>query len=136
VLHDLMNRYKSIRKQHHVFYERQLWYDRIKAINLLQVGIDTTIEVWLKYLKYANIYCIDSFEHKQPTDFKFLKEDKVHWARCDVHDKKHVEKIMNGLWKKPRFDVIIDNTNNYENLRRYCIGKFYYEEKDKVRIVQ
>ena len=38
--------------------------------------------------------------------------------------------------EKTWFDVIIDNTNNYENLRRYCIGKFYYEEKDKVRIVQ
>ena len=95
-----MNRYKSIRKQHHVFYEKELWNSRIKAVNLLQVGVDTTIVVWFKYLKYANVYCIDSFEDKQPTDFNFLKEDRIYWARCDVQDKKHVEKVMNELWKK------------------------------------
>ena len=43
---------------------------------------------------------------------------------------------MKKIWNKPRFDIIIDNTNNYENLRRHCIGKFYYEEKDKVRTIQ
>ena len=110
-----MSRYKSTRKQHHVFYEKELWNNRIKAVNLLQVGVDNTLEVWLKYLKYANVYCIDSFENKQPADFKFLlSEHRIYWARCNVHDKKHVEKVMNELWKKPRFDVIIDNTNNFE----------------------
>ncbi len=130
-----MNRYKSNRNQHHIFYERELWDSRIKTINLLQIGIDSTLQVWLNYLKYANIYCIDSFENKQPKDFKFLEENRLYWARCDVYDKKNIENTMNNLWKKPRFDFIIDNTNNYQNLKKYCIGKFYNEHRDKVKVI-
>jgi len=131
-----MNRYKSIRKQHHIFYEKELWDNRIKALNLLQVGVDSTLQVWLNYLKYANIYCIDTFEDNMPQDFKFLNEKRLYWSRCDVHDKKSVENVMNELWKKPRFDIVIDNTNNYENLKKYCIGKFYYEKSNKVQVIQ
>ena len=39
---------------------------------------------------------------------------------------------MKEVWNKPRFDIIIDNTNNFENLKRYCIGKYYAEKKDEV----
>ena len=113
-----MNRYKSIRKQHHVFYEKELWNNRIKAVNLLQVGIDTTIEVWLKYLKYANIYCIDSFEHKQPTDFKFLKEDKkkvAYFGTLGISGKNNIKNTSNTT-----FDPIKIGKNHQI---KCCVGQ-------------
>ena len=39
---------------------------------------------------------------------------------------------MKRIWNRPRFDIIIDNTNNHENLKRHCIGKYYLENKDEV----
>jgi hypothetical protein len=48
---------------------------------------------------------------------------------------------MKNVWNKPRFDIIIDNVNNfaltrYEYLRRYCIGKYYVEDGNDIRIMK
>ena len=94
--------------------------------------MDSTLQSWLKYLEKANIYCIDTFINYQPKDFSFLKEKRIFWCRCDVSDRKNVDDIMKKIWNKPRFDIIIDNTNNHENLKRHCIGKYYLENKDEV----
>ena len=132
MLPTLFARYKSPRQDHSVYYENELFDKRLKPINLLQVGVDSTLQSWLKYLQKSNIYCIDNFVDKDPKDFKFLSEQRLYWSRCDVNDRKNVDDIMKNVWNKPRFDIIIDNTNNYENLRRHCAGKYYLENKDKV----
>jgi len=132
MLPTLFARYKSPRQDHSVYYENELFDKRLKPINLLQVGVDSTLQSWLKYLQKSNIYCIDNFVDKDPKDFKFLSEQRLYWSRCDVNDRKNVDDIMKNVWNKPRFDIIIDNTNNYENLRRHCVGKYYLENKDKV----
>ena len=49
-----------------------------------------------------------------------------------MYDKKNIDDIMKNTWNNPRFDIIIDNTNQYDNFRRYCIGKYYIEKNDKV----
>ena len=132
MLPTLFARYKSPRKNHAVYYENELFDKRLKPINLLQVGVDSTLQSWLRYLQKSNIYCIDNFVNKDPKDFKFLGEQRLYWSRCDVNNRKNVDDIMKNVWNKPRFDIIIDNTNNYENLRRHCSGKYYLENKDKV----
>ena len=132
MLPTLFARYKSPRQHHAVYYENELFDKRLKPINLLQVGVDSTLQSWLRYLQKSNIYCIDNFVNKDPKDFKFLSERRLYWSRCDVNNRKNVDDIMKNVWNKPRFDIIIDNTNNYENLRRHCIGKYYLENKDKV----
>jgi len=132
MLPTLFARYKSPRQDHSVYYENELFDKRLKPINLLQVGVDSTLQSWLKYLQKSNIYCIDNFVDKDPKDFKFLSEQRLYWSRCDVNNRKNVDDIMKNVWNKPRFDIIIDNTNNYENLRRHCVGKYYLENKDKV----
>ena len=48
---------------------------------------------------------------------------------------------MKNIWNNPRFDIIIDNVNNFaitrhKNLNRYCIGKYYIEDGDEVRIMK
>ena len=132
MLPTLFARYESPRQDHAVYYENELFDKRLKTINLLQVGVDSTLQSWLRYLQKSNIYCIDNFTDKDPKDFKFLSEQRLYWSRCDVNNRKNVDDIMKNVWNKPRFDIIIDNTNNYENLRRHCIGKYYLENKDKV----
>ena len=128
----LFKRYKSPRQDHAVYYENEFFDKRLKPVNLLQVGMDSTLQSWLKYLEKANIYCIDTFINHQPKDFSFLKEKRIFWCRCDVSIRKNVDDIMKRIWNKPRFDIIIDNTNNHENLKRHCIGKYYLENKDEV----
>tara|TARA_B100000131_G_scaffold58886_1_gene54299 strand:- start:2845 stop:3258 length:414 start_codon:yes stop_codon:yes gene_type:complete len=128
----LFERYKSPRQDHAVYYENEFFDKRLKPVNLLQVGMDSTLQSWLKYLEKANIYCIDTFINHQPKDFSFLKEKRIFWCRCDVSNRKNVDDIMKRIWNKPRFDIIIDNTNNHENLKRHCIGKYYLENKNEV----
>ncbi len=48
---------------------------------------------------------------------------------------------MKNVWNKPRFDIIIDNTNNFAYsrktfLKRFSIGKYYIEDGDEVRIIK
>ena len=81
---------------------------------------------WVYNQKKLSIYI------KGKKDFSFLKEKRIFWCRCDVSIRKNVDDIMKRIWNKPRFDIIIDNTNNHENLKRHCIGKYYLENKDEV----
>ena len=39
---------------------------------------------------------------------------------------------MKNVWNNPRFNIIIDNTNNYESLRHYGIGKYYKEVNNEI----
>ena len=48
---------------------------------------------------------------------------------------------MKNIWNNPRFDIVIDNVNNFaitrqKYLDRYCIGQYYIEDGDEVRIVK
>lgn len=141
VLDILFKRYKSDREQYSNFYEKELFQYRHKPINLLQVGVENSIPVWHKFLQRSNIYCIDEFDRNEPNKYDYLKEKRIFWSRCDTNNEKSIKEIMKNVWNKPRFDVIIDSVNNfansrYEYLRRYCIGKYYIEDGDEVRITK
>ena len=127
-----MQKYKSPRLKFANYYENKLYVKRFQPMAMLQVGIENTIPVWNKYLERCNIYCIDIFDDKEPRSFKFLNEKKVFWSRCNVKEYKEIEHVMKNIWNNPRFDFIIDNTNSYKSLRKYCIGDYYSEVKDEV----
>jgi len=127
-----MQKYKSPRLKFANYYENKLYVKRFQPMAMLQVGIENTIPVWNKYLERCNIYCIDTFDDKEPRSFKFLNEKKVFWSRCNVKEHKEIEHVMKNIWNNPRFDFIIDNTNSYKSLRKYCIGDYYSEVKDEV----
>ena len=124
-----MQKYKSPRLKIANYYENKLYVKRFKPMAMLQVGIENTIPVWNKYLERCNIYCIDTFDDKEPRSFKFLNEKKVFWSRCNVKEHKELEHVMKNVWNNPRFNFIIDNTNSYKSLRKYCIGDYYSEVK-------
>ena len=132
MLFNLLTKFKSNRIKYANYYETEFYTKRNKAMSMLQVGIDNSIPVWNKYLVNCNIYCIDSFDNKQPKDFKFLNDKNIYWSRCDITSKKSIDDVMNKLWKNPRFDIIIDNTKSFDKLRKYCIGNYYSEVKDEV----
>ena len=46
--------------------------------------------------------------------------------------KRIFDNVMKNYWNNPRFDIIIDNTNQYNNFRKYCIGNYYIEKNDSV----
>jgi len=127
-----MQKYKSPRLKFANYYENKLYVKRFQPMAMLQVGVENTIPVWNKYLERCNIYCIDTFDNKEPRSFKFLNEKKVFWSRCNVKEYKELEHVMKDIWNNPRFDFIIDNTNSYKSLRKYCIGDYYSEVKDEV----
>tara|TARA_Y100001937_G_scaffold48848_1_gene68089 strand:+ start:4948 stop:5346 length:399 start_codon:yes stop_codon:yes gene_type:complete len=127
-----MQKHKSSRLKFANYYENKLYVKRFQPMAMLQVGVDYTIPVWNKYLERCNIYCIDTFNNKEPRSFKFLNEKKVFWSRCNVKENKELENVMKNIWNNPRFDFIIDNTNSYKSLRKYCIGDYYSEVKDEV----
>tara|TARA_B100000282_G_C31725083_1_gene487974 strand:+ start:1534 stop:1932 length:399 start_codon:yes stop_codon:yes gene_type:complete len=127
-----MQKYKSPRLKFANYYENKLYVKRFQPMAMLQVGIENTIPVWNKYLERCNIYCIDTFDDKEPRSFKFLNEKKVFWSRCNVKEHKELEHVMKNIWNNPRFNFIIDNTNSYKSLRKYCIGDYYSEVKDEV----
>ena len=127
-----MQKYKSPRLKFANYYENKLYVKRFQPMAMLQVGVENTIPVWNKYLERCNIYCIDTFDDKEPRSFKFLNEKKVFWSRCNVKEHKELEHVMKNVWNNPRFNFIIDNTNSYKSLRKYCIGDYYSEVKDEV----
>jgi hypothetical protein len=127
-----MQKYKSPRLKFANYYENKLYVKRFQPMAMLQVGIENTIPVWNKYLERCNIYCLDTFDDKEPRSFKFLNEKKVFWSRCNVKEHKELEHVMKNVWNNPRFNFIIDNTNSYKSLRKYCIGDYYSEVKDEV----
>ena len=137
----LFKRYKSEREMYSLFYEKELFEYRHKASNLLQVGVSNSIPVWIRFLQRCNVYCIDEFNKKEPNKYNYLNEKRVFWSRCDTNDEKSIKQVMKNVWKNPRFDIIIDNVNNFATTRqkylnRYCIGKYYIEDGDDVRIIK
>ena len=141
VLDVLFKRYKSNREKYSNFYEKELFEYRHKPINLLQVGVESSIPVWHRFLQRSNVYCIDEFDRREPNKYDYLKEKRIFWSRCDTSNEKSIKEIMKNVWNKPRFDVIIDSVNNFalsrhNYLARYCIGKYYIEDGDDVRIMK
>ena len=132
MLQILLQRYKSKRVKYHLQYDRFFFEDRLKPLIILQVGIEPSLQVWQRYFTKSLIYCIDTFNNVDPKDISYLDENRIYWSRCDVNNTKQLENVMKNIWNNPRFNIIIDNTNNYENLKRHCIGKYYLENKDEV----
>ena len=128
----LFERYKSKRFKYHLYYDREFFDDRLKPFMILQVGVESSLQVWQRYFSKSQIYCIDSFSNIDPKNISYLSESRINWSRCDVHNKKQVEHIMKNIWNNPRFNIIIDNTNNYETLRHYGIDKYYKEVNDEI----
>ena len=75
---------------------------------------------------------LDTFENYDPKDISYLDEKRIYWSRCNVNDSKQLEHVMKNIWNSPRFNIIIDNTSNYETLRRYGIGKYYKEANNEI----
>lgn len=132
MLNVLFERYKSKRLKYHLYYDREFFDDRLKPFMILQVGIESSLQVWQRYFSKSQIYCIDSFTNIDPKNISYLNESRINWSRCDVHNKKQVEHIMKNIWNNPRFNIIIDNTNNYETLRHYGIDRYYKEVNDEI----
>ena len=99
---------------------------------ILQVGVEPSLQVWQRYFAKSLIYCIDTFNNIDPKDISYLDENRIYWSRCDVNDTKQLENVMKNIWNNPRFNIIIDNTNNYESLRKYGIGKYYKEVGNEI----
>ena len=137
----LFQRYKSNKQKYSLFYEKELFSLRHKPINLLQIGVENSIPVWHKFLERSNIYCIDEFDKKQPDKYNYLEEKRIFWSRCDTLNQKNINDVMINVWNKPRFNIIIDNVNNFaysrkDYLRRYCIGKYYIEDETEVKVIK
>lgn len=132
MLSTLLERYKSKRLKYHLYYDREFFDDRLKPFMILQIGVESSLQVWQRYFSKSQIYCIDSFTNTDPKNISYLSESRINWSRCNVHDKKQVEHIMKNVWNNPRFNIIIDNTNNYETLRHYGIDRYYKEVNDEI----
>lgn len=118
------------------FYEKELYEKRFQPLQILQIGIENSVAVWHKYMQRSNIFCIDTFDKTEPRQHPYLKEKRIHWIRCDIDNEKAVKKIMKEQWNSPRFDIVIDNNiDRYDIFRKYCVGKYYVENKDNVRII-
>ena len=132
MLQILLQRYKSKRVKYHLQYDRFFFEDRLKPLIILQVGVEPSLQVWQRYFTKSLIYCIDTFNSVDPKDILYLDENRIYWSRCDVNDTKQLENVMKNIWNNPRFNIIIDNTNNYESLRKYGIGKYYKEVGNEI----
>ena len=132
MLNVLLERYKSKRLKYHLYYDREFFDDRLKPFMILQVGVESSLQVWQRYFSKSQIYCIDSFINIDPKNISYLNENRINWSRCNVHDKKQVGHIMKNIWNNPRFNIIIDNTNNYETLRHYGVDRYYKEVNDEI----
>ena len=132
MLNVLLERYKSKRLKYHLYYDREFFDDRLKPFMILQIGVESSLQVWQRYFGKSQIYCIDSFTNIDPKNISYLSESRINWSRCNVHDKKQVDHIMKNVWNNPRFNIIIDNTNNYETLRHYGIDRYYKEVNDEI----
>ena len=132
MLQILLQRYKSKRVKYHLQYDRFFFEDRLKPLMILQVGVEPSLQVWQRYFTKSLIYCIDTFNNIDPKDISYLDENRIYWSRCDVNDTKQLENVMKNIWNNPRFNIIIDNTNNYESLRKYGIGKYYKEVGNEI----
>ena len=132
MLQILLQRYNSKRLKYHLYYDRFFFEDRLKPLIILQVGVEPSLQVWQRYFTKSLIYCIDTFKNIDPKDISYLDENRIYWSRCDVNNTKQLEDVMKNIWNNPRFNIIIDNTNNYESLRKYGIGKYYKEVGNEI----
>jgi len=132
MLNVLFERYKSKRLKYHLYYEKEFFDRRFEPLMILQVGIESSLQVWQRYFTRSQIYCIDRFVHTDPKNISYLNEERIHWARCDVNNKKQLDNIMIEIWKKPRFDIIIDNISDHKTMRHYGVDKYYKEVNDEV----
>ena len=132
MLQILLQRYNSKRLKYHLYYDRFFFEDRLKPLIILQVGVEPSLQVWQRYFTKSLIYCIDTFNDIDPKDISYLDENRIYWSRCDVNNTKQLENVMKNIWNNPRFNIIIDNTNNYESLRKYGIGKYYKEVGNEI----
>ena len=132
MLQILLQRYKSKRVKYHLQYDRFFFEDRLKPLIILQGGVEPSLQVWQRYFTKSLIYCIDTFNNIDPKDISYLDENRIYWSRCDVNNNKQLENVMKNIWNNPRFNIIIDNTNNYESLRKYGIGKYYKEVGNEI----
>ena len=132
MLQILLQRYNSKRLKYHLQYDRFFFEDRLKPLIILQVGVEPSLQVWQRYFTKSLIYCIDTFNDIDPKDISYLDENRIYWSRCDVNNTKQLENVMKNIWNNPRFNIIIDNTNNYESLRKYGIGKYYKEVGNEI----
>ena len=132
MLQILLQRYKSKRVKYHLQYDRFFFEDRLKPLIILQVGVEPSLQVWQRYFTKSLIYCIDTFNNIDPKDISYLDENRIYWSRCDVNNNKQLENVMKNIWNNPRFNIIIDNTNNYESLRKYGVGKYYKEVGNEI----
>ena len=132
MLQILLQRYKSKRVKYHLQYDRFFFEDRLKPLIILQVGGEPSLQVWQRYFTKSLIYCIDTFNNIDPKDISYLDENRIYCSRCDVNNTKQLENVMKNIWNNPRFNIIIDNTNNYESLRKYGIGKYYKEVGNEI----
>ncbi len=136
MLYNLLTKFKSNKVKFANFYENQFYEKRFLPLQILQIGCDATIPVWQKFMTRSNIFCIDNFQKQEPKNIDYLKESRIYWIRCDIDNEKAVKKIMKEQWNSPRFDIIIDNNiDRYDIFRKYCVGKYYVENKDNVRII-
>ena len=141
VLDTYLKRYKSNKLLYSKFYEKELYEKRFLPLQILQIGIENSVAVWHKYMQRSNIFCIDTFDKTEPRQHSYLKEKRIHWIRCDIDNEKAVKKVMKESWNNPRFDVIIDSSNNfgysrYDLFRRFCVGKYYIEDGEDVKVMK
>ena len=104
-------------------------------------SMEPSLLVWHKYFERSHIFCLDEFKFHQPEHFRFLDEKRIHWLRCNVYDKKNIDDIMKNTWNNPRFDIIIDSSNNfgysrYNLFKRFCVGKYYIEDGEDVKVMK
>ena len=82
MLNVLLERYKSKRLKYHLYYDREFFDDRLKAFMILQVGVESSLQVWQRYFSKSQIYCIDSFTNIDPKNISYLSESRINWSRC------------------------------------------------------
>lgn len=111
-LQQLFDRYKcdkgSLKHRYDRVYEPALNHLQNKEFNLLEIGIfkGPSLEAWVEYFPYANLFGIDIFTRINPNDIQILKHPRVSWCKCDSI------RGPNDEFKsiaKDGFDVIIDD---------------------------
>lgn len=104
----------------YTFYYHQLFKNLIqKKINFLEIGIfrGSSIRMWAKYFKKANIYGIDSCEINTSGELlcnenilrKLNEIENVKCFKCDQDDKKTIENIF----QNKVFDIVVDDGSHF-----------------------
>jgi hypothetical protein len=109
---NLFDKYKcdkgSLKHRYDRVYEPALKHLQNKKFNLLEIGIfkGPSLEAWVEYFPYANLFGIDIFTRIKPNEIQILNHPRVSWCRCDSIKGPNDEfKSMT----ESGFDVIIDD---------------------------